>query len=482
MFRIYRYFAIASAVVISIAMLFVVVLYRHYAVDDLVAVAEKYNVSLARLLSNTMWQEFVPILETGEPGPAKTDEIERLDGVLRRLTANLSVLKVKIYNRDGLTIYSSEHAQIGELQPDDKGLSLALDLNMPQSELSRKDSFSTFSGEVFNLDLIETYVPVTNQAGDTVGIFEIYSDVTEIRDRIDHAILSMVLGLSITFVLLYATLAFVVMRRAIAPLRRASVRAAAIGPHSLGVRLPVEGMPVEVLPLIESMNGALDRLDRALEAQRRFTADAAHELLTPLAVLTANRDTIEDKKQVRELRADVDTMSDIVTQLLELAELDALTPAEVEPANLRDICLEIVSMSAPLAYRQGKAIELTGTEQAVMVRCGDKAVAKALRNLVENAIAYTPEGTAVEVDVRDDAVIRVSDHGPGVPFAERQLIFQRFWRGTKRDRPGAGLGLSIARRVVDSCEGTIEVGDTPGGGAMFTFSLPLVEGPILAKS
>jgi signal transduction histidine kinase len=462
-------------------MVFVVLLYRHYAVDDLVDVAEQYNVSFARLLSNTVWQDSSPILAADKPDPTRADEIERLDGVLRRLTANLSVLKVKIYNPDGLTIYSSEHAQIGELHSNSKGLSLALGQQEPQSELSRKDRFSAFSGEVFDLDLIETYVPVVNETGITTGVFEVYLDVTKIRDRIDHAVFGMVVGLSITFVLLYGILAFVVMGRAMAPLRLASARAADIGPTSSGERLPTNGMPSEVLPLIEAMNGALGRLDKALEAQRRFTADAAHELLTPLAVLTANLDTVKDKKQAKEIRVDVETISDIVAQLLELAELDSLGLTEAEPANLRDVCLEVTSMIAPLAYGQGKAIELTGSERAVMVRCNQKAVTRALRNLVQNAISHTPANTTVEVRVHDNGVIQVLDHGPGVPPDQRELIFRRFWRGASRAGPGAGLGLSIVKRAVETYGGTIEVSETPGGGATFTLSLPLVEDPAIVE-
>jgi len=241
-------------------------------------------------------------------------------------------------------------------------------------------------------------------------------------------------------------------------------------------------MPSEVLPLIEAMNGALGRLDEALEAQRRFTADAAHELLTPLAVLTASLDTVKDKKQAKEFRADVETISDIVAQLLELAELDSLASTEAEPTNLRDVCLEVISMIAPLAYGQGKAIELSGSERAIMVRCNHKTVTWALRNLVQNAIAHTADGTTVEVRVHDNGAIQVLDHGPGVRPDRRELIFRRVWRGERRDRPGAGLGLSIVKRAAENCGGTIEISDTPGGGATFTLSLPLVEDPVIAEN
>jgi signal transduction histidine kinase len=116
----------------------------------------------------------------------------------------------------------------------------------------------------------------------------------------------------------------------------------------------------------------------------------------------------------------------------------------------------------------------------VVVQCNEKAIARALRNLVQNAIAHTADGTTVEVRVHDNGAIQVLDHGPGVPPNQRELIFRRFWRGERRDRPGAGLGLSIVKRAVETCGGTIKVSDTLGGGATFTLSLPLVEDSVIA--
>ncbi len=479
MFRIHRYFAIASAIVILAAMVLVGTLYHHQAVKDLADLAQGHNVALARTLSNTVWSRFSPYLtsvsgSTGDELRARP-ETEKIDHLLRRLTEGLSILKIKIYSPDGLTIYSSEHAQIGEVRGDKSGTLRAIRESKPQSALSYKDRVSAFSGELFNRDVMETYVPVKSENGDIIGIFEIYSDVTEMKDTIDHAIFSMVLGISLVFVLLYGTLVFVVLRYAIAPLHLASQRAAAIGPRTSGVRLPTDGMPSEVLPLIEAMNGALDRLDKALDAQRQFTADAAHELLTPLAVVTASLDTIEDKKIAAELRADVGAMSELVTKLLELAEIDALNPEEDELVNIRDACLEVISMMAPLAYGQNKTISLTGSKTTFKVRCCANTLTRALRNLVENAIVHTPANTSVEVNLQEDGAICVIDNGPGVPRAVRDLIFQRFWRGDAKHRPGAGLGLSIVKRFVDAYGGKVEVNDAPGGGGVFTIRLPIVE-------
>jgi signal transduction histidine kinase len=399
-------------------------------------------------------------------------ETQEIDEHLHELTEELSILKIKIYDAEGLTIYSSEHAQIGEEAGDHAGFLDAKRENKPQSALSHSHTFSAFSREIFHRDVIETYVPVKNRTDDIIGVFEIYSDVTDLKDKIDSAIFNIIVGVILVFTLLYGTLVFVIMRRAMVPLHLASERASAIGPRSSGVRLPIEGMPQEVLPLIESMNGALDRLDTALDAQRRFTADAAHELLTPLAVLTARLDTIEDKKVATEMRTDVAAMSGLVTQLLELSELDVLDTAEGEVVDIREICLEVISTMAPIAYAQRKTLSLSGSEKAVKVRCCSNMLSRAVRNLVENAIVHTPAGTSVEVNLRDDGAIRVIDDGPGVAAAERSLIFQRFWRGRKKNRPGAGLGLSIVKRVVDAYDGTVEVGDAAGGGAVFTISLP----------
>jgi signal transduction histidine kinase len=242
-----------------------------------------------------------------------------------------------------------------------------------------------------------------------------------------------------------------------APLQLAAQRAAAIGPHSSGVRLPMEGMAKEVLPLVNAINGALDR---------------AHELLTPLAVLRAGLDNLQDETATT-LRQDVTVMAEIVTQLLELAEVDSLTPKASEIVDPRDICIEVAAMLAPMAHKENKDIEFIDAETPVRVRCSSRSLTRALRNLVVNALAATPAGTTVTVYLHSDGAIRVVDHGPGIPPDKRDVIFQRFWRGRQGNRPGAGLGLSIVKRFVDTYGGTVEVGDAPGGGAQITVRLPI---------
>jgi signal transduction histidine kinase len=313
---------------------------------------------------------------------------------------------------------------------------------------------------------------MTTVQNDLVGVFEIYSDVTSIKARLDRQILILTVALALVFILLYIALVFGILRRAMAPLDLAGERARLINPGTSGVRLAKKGMPIEVLPLIETINSALERLDRALDAHRRFIGDAAHELLTPLAVLRANIDTLDDKATAKTLRKDAETMSAIVTQLLELDELESIEVDKWEPLDVSEASREVVAQMAPFAYRDGKEISLDCPEKSVVLNCCPKAFARALRNLVENAIVHTPKGTKVEVSVAKNGRISVRDHGPGVPPQDRASIFQRFWRGQSRqNRPGVGLGLSIVKRFAEMSGGTIEVADAEGGGALFVLDL-----------
>jgi signal transduction histidine kinase len=484
-FGIRRYFAIASAVVILPAMALVWVLFQQHAIEGLIEVEEGHNVALTNVLSKTVWTRFSAYLTSvsGSTGDDVTagPETQEIDELLRELVEGLSIVKITIFGTEGVMIYSSELSEIGG-GDHHTGFLDAKREGKPQSVFWRDHQITAFSGETLYGDVVETYVPIketyvpiTNRTGDFLGVFEVYSDVTDLKEGIDNAIFNIIVSLFLIFTLLYGALVFVVMRRATAPLHLASDRALAIGPRSSGVRLPIEGMPQEVFPLIEAMNGALDRLDRALDAQHQFTADAAHELLAPLAVLTAHLDSIEDKKFAAEIRTDVEAMSDLVTRLLALAELDVLDTAESEVVDVRETCLEVISTMAPIAYAQSKTLSLTGSEKALKVRCSSDMLSRVVRNLVENAIVHTPANTSVEVNLEDDGAIRVIDNGPGVAAADRSHIFQRFWRGRKKNRPGAGLGLSIVKRIVDAYGGAVEVSDAAGGGATFTIRLPTVE-------
>ncbi|MGD0142563.1 MAG: HAMP domain-containing sensor histidine kinase [Rhizomicrobium sp.] len=277
---------------------------------------------------------------------------------------------------------------------------------------------------------------------------------------------------TIPIMLLLLLTDILIVRRALGPVTHASDMARAIDPGRIDLRLPVDGVPTEVLPLVVAVNQALDRLEKGFRAQRDFTADAAHELRTPLAVLRMRVETLPDQDAVTALRTDLETMTHVVNQLLEVAELEASVVDLKEMVDLRDVCADVVAALAPMAIEQRKDIALTGSERPVPVKGNSVMLHQAVRNLAENALRHTPVGTMVEINVAAGGAVRVLDEGPGVALGERELIFRRFWRRDRSRSHGAGLGLAIVARIIEAHAGKIEVANRPTGGAVFSLTLP----------
>jgi signal transduction histidine kinase len=262
-----------------------------------------------------------------------------------------------------------------------------------------------------------------------------------------------------------------IFRRALRPLRQASEIAQHIGPARTDVRLPVSEIPSEVRPLVLAVNQAFDRLDEGFRVQREFTADAAHELRTPLSILRTRVDTLDDQGIAVALHQDIEAMSRIVGQLLDIAELDVLVVDPDDRADLREVCAEVAEFIAPLALEQEKEVALLGAGSPVWVKGNREMLSRAIRNLAENAIKHTPRGTVVEFTVEENGVARVSDRGPGIAEQERELIFRRFWRRDRNQAGSTGLGLSIVQRIVELHGATIDVENRAIGGAQFSLYL-----------
>ncbi len=273
------------------------------------------------------------------------------------------------------------------------------------------------------------------------------------------------LGAPFLFAMLLVSL--VTIRNSLLPLRRLSEQAAAIGPSSTDIRLPEAEVPREILPLVHAVNSALDRIEAGFRIQRDFTADAAHELRTPLAVLRAHIETLPDLATREALVRDVDSITQLVGQLLAVARAEALTIAMDEQADLNTVAVDVCSFLAPMALKQRRMIEVIAAPGDCPVTANAEAVFNALHNLVENALTHTPPGTTVTVRVEGPATLRVEDRGPGVPAELRERIFQRFWRAERR-KSGSGLGLAIVREIMQAHGGRVEVNDHPGGGAVFS--------------
>lgn len=262
-----------------------------------------------------------------------------------------------------------------------------------------------------------------------------------------------------------------IVRWATAPLESAADEARAIGPENLSLRLSTERTPQEVQPLVAAFNVALERLEAGFRLQKEFTADAAHELRTPLAVLRARIETMPPTANTSELIADVEAMTRTLNQLLMAAQLEEPDNEGAGACNISDVATQEVASLAPLAIADRKTIELIVPDSEVIVRGNALSYSWAIRNLLENALRHSPPSGSIEVVISADGTVTVSDSGPGVSAADRAKIFQRFWRGDRGSSQHAGLGLSIVYRAVTANGGTVSVDDRVGGGAVFRMSL-----------
>jgi signal transduction histidine kinase len=273
----------------------------------------------------------------------------------------------------------------------------------------------------------------------------------------------------IPFVLVLLTVNLIVARIGTTPLRMAARQAAAIGPGSVSMRLTETGLPADVHALVSAVNRGLDRLETAFDAQRRFIADATHELRTPVAVLKAHIGILAKFEGHAELVEEISSLERLVNQLLDIARLDVLHLEAGDIANLNQVATEVASYLGPAAIDARRSIEVIAPDEPVRIRGARDYLFRALRNIVENALRHTPQGTTVSIVVANHPPsLKVIDHGPGVRPDQRKEIFRRFWQGGRDQNGGAGLGLDIAARTVVAHGGAISVSDAPEGGAIFT--------------
>jgi signal transduction histidine kinase len=270
-----------------------------------------------------------------------------------------------------------------------------------------------------------------------------------------------------------ALVTWIGVREALKPLRRASKEAAQIDMASLGQGINPEGVPYEIRPIIDATNEALSRLDAGVIRMRRYTANAAHELRTPLAVLRARLQNPPEANFLADMERDTSQLQTCVEQMLVAARLGENQVSSDEDVDIVEATWSVVANRTPLAIRSHRHLEFDSLGESESVRGHGQAIASIIGNLVDNAIRAEPENGTIFVRV-DGTTIAVIDHGEGVPLEDRETIFEPFWRKSETT-PGSGLGLAIARELMDKLGGRIWVEDTPGGGATFKLWFPETE-------
>ncbi len=271
-------------------------------------------------------------------------------------------------------------------------------------------------------------------------------------------------------------LIWLIVGRGLLPVRRVAEEVAARRPGALAP-LAVTGLPDEIRPLVAALNDLLARLARALESERNFIADAAHEMRTPLTALQLHvqlAERAESPEQVRAelgpLRAGLARVAHLVEQLLALARAEPEVPASaMREVDLLELARAVIVANTARALERQLDLGLVA-ETSLRVEGDPEALDTLLTNLVDNALRYTPAGGRIDVElIKQDGVaeLAVTDTGPGIPEAERERVFARFYRGDSTHSPGSGLGLAIVRNIA-ARHGATVVLETPATGAGLT--------------
>jgi two-component system sensor histidine kinase QseC len=277
------------------------------------------------------------------------------------------------------------------------------------------------------------------------------------REEMARKIVSSLLTPLLASMPVLALLLWVAVARGLSPLARLAEEVDRRDPEALSP-LDAEAAPHEVLPLIERLNQFFVRIDDTFQRERRFTADAAHELRTPVAVIKAQaqvaRNATAEAERIHALDNAIlgcDRATHLIEQLLTLARVDAPGAGMVESCDLQKIAAGEIAVIAPVALGKGVHIELHAQEEA-RLHGNPELLRILIRNLLDNAVRHTPHGTTVQVGIESAGKatsLSVNDDGPGISDQDLSKVSERFYRPVDTQASGSGLGLSIVRRIAE---------------------------------
>lgn len=369
-------------------------------------------------------------------------------------------------------------------QGDDESFALVLDAagdaiastaNPPTVEVPDPGETSANYLETDNPDGLP-YRVMARESGDLVIVTG--TPLDDVHESVDALARNLAVAVP-TATALLAVLVWLIVARVLAPVESIRAEVADITGRNLHRRVPEPGTGDEISGLAHTMNDMLARLEESSERQRRFVADASHELRSPLTRIRAQLEvdlahpaTADLEATHRSVLEESATLEKLVDDLLALASNDGISPLTREPVDLDDLVLE------EARRHSSRPIEIDVSEVSGAQVLGDReALARVIRNLIDNVVRHGGQTAGISVrEVGPDAVVEVSDDGPGIPEGARERIFDRFARldeARSAGSWGAGLGLAISRAVLAAHGGTIEVDPGYSEGARFVIRLPL---------
>ena len=345
--------------------------------------------------------------------------------------------------------------------------------------LSLKNAPPGFSDNVIHNQDFRIYTSVNENLGIKISVAELYTLRRELADDIAHSNANILL---ITYPV-FGILVWLIVSFALRSITRVTSE---ISNRASTFLEPVQltEIPIEIKPLVGELNQLFIRLKLAFERNKRFAADAAHELRTPLAALKTHvqvalkADNDADRtKALQKVIESVNRSSHVVAQLLTLSRLgeeEGLT--DMKPIDLHKLSMEIIAYLAPHALEKNIEIELSPAPKFTLILGNDIALGILIRNIVDNAIRYTPLNGEVKVSIIDDGpviIFRVIDTGSGIPTELRERVFERFYRVLGTKASGSGLGLAIVSQIASLHHAEIALKSPLSGvGLQFDVAFP----------
>jgi len=466
-FRLTRSFALVAGLVMVLAALLLSAFHWYWSQGEMESMAQQNNVNVARVLANLLWSRHAALLEElskAEPESLKDrPEIATLRDEIATFTRNAPVYRVKIYDPEGHTIFSTDTQQIGEEEEADEGFESAR-RGVVASELARANTFSVFESTVVDRDLLSSYVPIYRGA-QIVGVFEVYDDVTEFLRDINRGIASQVALVLLTAGGVYLALSAYV-RHGDRLLQREHERS---------------------LELVQSVT----RAEAASKAKSQFLANMSHELRTPLNSVIGFAEILSSEgfgplgdKRYGEYAHEIvnggRNLLTIIENTLDLSRIE-LGSAEIarrpiDPAVLID---GVTRSLGPQIRESGVAFSVKIDPNTPTVESDESKLRKILLNLVSNAVKFTPPQGQVAIRVsgmREGGIrFEIADTGIGLAPADVPLALAPFGQvdgALNRRYQGAGLGLPLAKGLAELLGGRIEIDGAPGRGTTVAVMLP----------
>ncbi len=296
------------------------------------------------------------------------------------------------------------------------------------------------------------------------------AELNDVRDQLSSTIANNLLKPVLISLPLLALLLWASVARGLRPLVKLTAEIARRQPDNLAP-LDAESVPREVVPLIERLNHLFESIAASMNKERRFTADAAHELRTPVAAIKAHVQVAQGATSKEERMHSLanaiigcERATHLIEQLLTLSRADTFVIDVSEHCQLRSIAAETIALLVPAARDKGVRIELLADNETLL--SGNPVLLRVLlRNLLDNSVKHTAPGTTVQVDIAEDATtvsLSVSDDGPGIPEQERAKVSERFYRPLGTQSSGSGLGLSIVKRIAEVHHATMQIAPASG--------------------